>query len=150
MIGNTDLFDLYASLRRLVSLRANGVFKELGLGSRQFIILWSLIQNKRMSVGQLVEASMTDAATVSRSLVQLMKHGYLEKIQCENDGRVWYVQLTAKGMALAPQMEQMYDQLAHQCFAVLKTQEREQLATLLGKVVGEVGNKSTLERQVEV
>jgi DNA-binding MarR family transcriptional regulator len=135
MIATTQLFDSYASLRRAVALEANRVFKDIGLGTRQFIILWSLHKNQRMTVGELVVCAMTDAATVSRSLVQLIKHGYVEKLQCEKDGRVWYVKLTAKGSQLAPEMERLYRQLADRCFAVLQPNEREVLATLLSKVV---------------
>jgi DNA-binding MarR family transcriptional regulator len=149
MTGNTDLFDLYASLRRTVSIEANSALKEIGLGTRQFIILWNLNRKKKMSVGELVEAAMTDAATVSRSLVQLIKNGYVEKVQCQNDGRVWYVKLSAKGADLAPQMEKVYRKLANRCFAVLNAQEREQFGQLLGKVVGSLESASESDRRVE-
>jgi DNA-binding MarR family transcriptional regulator len=140
MAGNTDLFDHYASLRRAVALEASRAFKDIGLGTRQFIILWSLNRNQRMTVGDLVVAAMTDAATVSRSLVQLIKHDFVEKIQCEKDGRVWSVRLTAKGAELAPEMEKLYRGLADRCFEILKPAEREQLASLLSKVVRNLEN----------
>jgi DNA-binding MarR family transcriptional regulator len=149
MVKDRDLFDMYATLRRSVALKANGIFKEIGLGSRQFIILWSLSRRHLMSVGELVEAAMTDAATVSRSLAQLEKNGYIEKVQCKKDGRVWYVKLTKKGMDLAPQMERLYARLARQCFAILKPNERTQLASLLGKVIENLSVETRNELSVE-
>ena len=58
-----------------------------------------------MTVGDLVIASATDKSTVSRSLVQLISEGLVEKMQCERDGRVFYVQLTAKGKKLGAELK---------------------------------------------
>lgn len=150
MVESADLLELYASLRRAMALRANEVFKEIGLGSRQFIILYSLKCKHEMTVGDLVEASMTDAATVSRSLVQLCEAGFIEKIRSPDDGRVWIVKLTKKGWTLAPKMERLFHELADRSFGVLAVEERRQLATLLAKLVCHLKEDSHLDAVVEV
>jgi len=136
MASNQELIDLYASLRRAVSLEANAVLRETGLGLRQFIILRSLSQNAILKVSDLVELCMTDPATISRSVGQLIKLGYVEKVQCERDGRVFFVKLTKKGSGLVPEINKVHRELAERCFSTLRNDEKSQLAGLLREVIG--------------
>jgi DNA-binding MarR family transcriptional regulator len=79
---------------------------------------------------------MTDAATISRSVGQLIKLNYVEKVKCERDGRVFFVKLTKKGAGLVPELNKVHRELAERCFSSLRSEEKRQLAALLREVVG--------------
>src|SRR3569623_950117 len=110
MPTNEELLELYASVRRKLSVAANSYLKQTGLGTRQFIILKALSRQGEVTVTELVELSMTDPGTISRSVAQLQKSGLVEKIQSKQDGRVWTVKLTKKGQAQIPKIDKVYSE----------------------------------------
>jgi DNA-binding MarR family transcriptional regulator len=144
MASNMVLLELYSSLRRAISLEASATLRNTGFGLRQFIILRTLSQYPAVPVTELVDRTMTDAGTISRSIQQLAKDGYVEKIQCKKDGRISYVKLTKKGERMAPELDRLFGCLADQCFSKLKASEREYLSEILSSVV------KNLERTHEV
>jgi MarR family transcriptional regulator, 2-MHQ and catechol-resistance regulon repressor len=149
MATNSELLDLYAHMRRLISLKANAVLRDTGFGLRQFIILRTLSQFPAVSVTELVERTMTDAGTVSRSIQQLAKCGYVEKKQCERDGRISYVQLTRKGEKIVPALDRLFDRLADHCFSALKPGDRAQFGHLLHAVIENL-ERVSIEREIEI
>lgn len=135
MASNSDLLDLYSSLRRNLSLRASSCLKELGFSLRQFLILRNLGLRGPITMTTLAEYCMTDAATISRSVCQLIEQGYARKLQCPEDGRVFRAELTAKGQKLLPELNRLNDQIADDCFGVLGAGEKSSLAKILKHVV---------------
>lgn len=134
MATNEDLLELYGLVRRRLSVVASALLKETGLGTRQFIILKALARQGEVTVTELVDMSMTDPGTISRSVAQLKEAGLVDKHQSKKDGRVWTVKLTKKGQAQIPKIHKVYSELSDLCFAKLKTQEKRDLATLLEHV----------------
>jgi DNA-binding MarR family transcriptional regulator len=134
MATNENLLDLYANVRRKLSVFANSLLKDTGLGFRQYIILKAIAQEGEMKVSTLVDYCMTDPGTVSRSVAQLQEAGLLDKHQSKEDGRVWNVSLTKKGQTYVPKVNKVYSELSHRCFSKLKPQEKKTLAALLERV----------------
>jgi DNA-binding MarR family transcriptional regulator len=143
MASNKDLLNSYVALKRAMGIEVNSVLRETGLGLRQFIILRSLDEKGALKVSDLVDLCTADAATISRSLTQLIAAGNVEKIRCEEDGRVSYVGLTRKGRTLIPQLDLVHERLANRCFKSLNKAERDVLSSLLDKVKSQLTTKSS-------
>jgi DNA-binding MarR family transcriptional regulator len=141
MASNSELLELYSSLRRNVSLEATAFLKELGFSLRQFLILRNLGRRGPLTMTALAEHCMTDAATISRAVCQLIDQQYARKIQCRDDGRVFRAELTAKGAKLLPELDRLHGELADHCFGPLSAEEKKVLSKTLKKVV------ETLESQ---
>jgi DNA-binding MarR family transcriptional regulator len=135
MASNSELLELYSSLRRNISLEATFSLKELGFSLRQFLILRNLGRRGPLTMTILAEHCMTDAATISRSVSQLIEQQYARKLQCPEDGRVFRAELTAKGAKLLPELDRLHGELADQCFGHLSAEEKKLLTKTLKKVV---------------
>lgn len=135
MASNSELLELYSSLRRNISLEATYFLKEVGFSLRQFLILRNLGRRGPLTMTALAEHCMTDAATISRAVVQLIDQQYARKIQCRDDGRVFRAELTAKGAKLLPELDRLHGELANHCFGVLSATEKEVLSKTLKRVV---------------
>jgi MarR family transcriptional regulator, 2-MHQ and catechol-resistance regulon repressor len=142
MTTNEELLELYALVRRKISIVANSLLKETGLGTRQYIMLRALAKEGELTMTDLADQCMTDLATISRSLVQLQKSGLVEKNQSKEDGRIWIASLTKKGQAQISIINRVYSQLSQRCFAKLKAKEKKVLAQLLNQIVSQLSHSS--------
>lgn len=140
MATNEELLALYSTLRRKLSIEASAVLKCTGLGIRQFMILKSLSDREEVKVSELAGLCMTDRGTVSRSVAQLQDAGLIKKSQSPEDGRIWTVQLTKKGRAVLPKINDVYSELSRRCFSHLKEEEKRKLGDLLQKVADRIGD----------
>lgn len=135
MTENQKLLAQYAVLRRLFSLETAAVLKESQLGFRQFVILHTLIENEKRTLTELVETCMTDKATVTRSVSQLISAGLVQKFQSKRDGRVWHVELTTKGKEFVPYIDDIHRDLSDIFFGSLDPAEKQTLRMLLNKLI---------------
>jgi len=135
MASNSELLELYSSLRRNISLEATASLKSTGFSLRQFLILRNLGRRGPLTMTTLAEHCMTDAATISRSVCQLIEQQYARKLQCPEDGRVFRAELTAKGQKLLPELDRLHGELADQCFGVLNAAEKKAWVATLKKVL---------------
>ncbi|RZA09619.1 MAG: MarR family transcriptional regulator [Proteobacteria bacterium] len=135
MATNSQLLELYSSLRRNISLEAAFFLRETGFSLRQFLILRNLGRHGPLKMTTLADNCNTDAATISRAVVQLIDQGHAVRLQCPEDGRVFRAKLTPKGERLLPELDRLHAELAEHCFAPLKPVEKKLLSQLLGKVV---------------
>jgi DNA-binding MarR family transcriptional regulator len=145
MANNSELLGLYSALRRNLSLEATSSLKEVGFSLRQFLILRNLGLQGAMTMTALADACMTDAATVSRSVCQLIKAQCVRKLRCPSDGRVWRAELTPKGEKLKPELERIHHALANHCFATLSAKEKAALADILQKVIASLEGKRRVD-----
>lgn len=140
MTENQKLLVHYATLRRLFALEATSILKESGLGFRQFVIIHSLNEQEEMTLSELVDTCMTDKATVTRSVGQLISGGLVEKTQSKSDRRVWNVRLTKKGKDLIPQIDGIHRHLSDIFFGCLQKEEKTSLKILLSKLTKNLKN----------
>jgi DNA-binding MarR family transcriptional regulator len=135
MPTSEELLEAYSTIRRLISCKATGLLKEIGLGTRQFIILRALSERGDSNVTELAELCSTDIGTASRSIEQLRKCGLLTKVQSSYDARAWTIRLTSKGRSKIPKITQIYSELSRLAFGHLSTGDRMQLSSLLKSLI---------------
>lgn len=132
--NNIKFLELYGALRRNLSLEISQRIKELPFGPRQMVMLKTIYTQGEISLGKLAERVGTDPGTVSRSIAQMVELDWVEKTQSPDDGRLWKVRMSEKGLKQMPQIMNIYGELADIMIAPLTEQEKTQFGELLGRI----------------
>ena len=113
---------------------------ELGsanLVAKQFLYLEIIDNNPDITPGNLAKILNITKPSVTEILKKLQKLNCITKRQDEDDGRVFYIELTDKGKNIARLKSIAHEKLAHEVFVKLNDEERELLIRLLTKIVEE-------------
>lgn len=128
------VFENYISLRREVNLALGERLRKSQFGHKQMLILYYLSRGS-ISMRELAEFTLSDPAAISRAVASLEKDGYVVRKTDSDDQRKVLVSLTAKGRTKARKADAIREDLATSVDDTLSAREREQLASLIGKVV---------------
>lgn len=109
---NQKCVPLFMLLGGELEARLNGAVAELGLTHLQYIILHVLEskEDRKMTVNQISECLPTKVNT-SLSISQLIKLGYVRKRRSEEDQRIVFVNITAKGSEIKGQADKLLQDL---------------------------------------
>ena len=106
-----------------------------GILTAHGIILFYLFQQTQpVPMKEIVEKTGRVKSTVTGMVNTLEQHGYVEKKQSPEDGRVILVQLTKKGRAIRPAFENISTRLLAKIFGDMPDDDRETLVQLLAQV----------------
>jgi DNA-binding MarR family transcriptional regulator len=86
------------------------------------------------SAQYVAECTRTHKSTISRAVTALMKRQIIERVENENDRREFRLRLTRKGRTLYEELFPRLLQREQEILAGLSSQERRDLAALLGKL----------------
>ncbi|MDZ8117977.1 MarR family winged helix-turn-helix transcriptional regulator [Pontiella agarivorans] len=101
------------------------------------IVLFFLFQqNHPVAMKEIVEKAGRVKSTVTGMVNTLEHHGYVEKFQSPEDGRVMLVQLTEKGRAIRPAFENISARMLEKLYGDMPQTDREKLIELLSQVLG--------------
>ena len=87
--------------------RAQATFSQLGVTADQYVMLSVLAEKDNCTQKELARRSYSDANTITAMVNRLEEHGLVERRSCERDRRVWRISLTAKGLGLHEQLEDL-------------------------------------------
>lgn len=129
--------DLWVKLARSFAVfnkGAIGHIRSTGLTPSQFTVVECLGHKGGMTLGELSQKMLMSCGNITVVVDNLEKEGLVERLRCENDRRVVYVNLTASGKqcfdAIFPEHAVHIQALA----SVLSDSEQKQLAGLLKKL----------------
>ena len=88
----------------------------------------------RPTFGDLAEKLDVTPPSVSAIVKKLIKAGYLEKVQSQEDGRVYFLHPTEKGRRFNQLHGEVHQTLAKRIIENLNKDEIKILAVLLGKI----------------
>lgn len=142
MTSNIKILEQYGTLRRNLMLQVSAKIKGLPFGHRQMAMLRVIHRGREITLGKLAETVGTDPGTVSRSIAQMIQLGWVEKEQSRNDGRLWSVRLTFKGLKQMPNIDEIYSSIADLMMGGLEQGECEQFFALLSKINGTFAEKA--------
>ena len=97
-------------------------------------ILFQLSKNERMSMRELASAIHRDKSTVTALVNKLREQGYVERIQSEQDSRVFFVCLTEKGRRYTVETQAISSCLNKKCFEGMSEDDKNSLYSLLSCV----------------
>ncbi|MDX8467428.1 MarR family transcriptional regulator [Mesorhizobium sp. VK23B] len=115
------------------------VFARFGLQHGEFDVLATLRRSGTpyaLTPTDLYEATMVTSGAMTARLDRLEKAGLIQRAPHPSDRRGIVVQLTAKGLELIDEALTAHVANEHQILNGLTREEREMLATLLKKLIG--------------
>lgn len=132
-MSNNTILESYLLLRRSIALLRAAEVKELEFGHNQIGLLYKLSLGKA-SMGELAEYTLSDNASITRTVRLLEKSGYVHRHQSEKDRRVYLIELAPKGKALAKKARKIRDSIGFKLEQVLSPKEREQFSVCAQKI----------------
>jgi len=91
-------------------------------------------QKKPVPIKAVVESIRRVKSTVTVMINTLEKYGYVQKIPCETDNRVTYVELTQKGRKLKKDFDEISTILREEIYGKMAKRDREVLVKLLNEI----------------
>jgi len=91
----------------------------------QCLILLEIDEERRLTVGQLADRLRLDNSTLSRTIDGLVRKRLLERARDEQDRRVVWIRLTAKGSAVCDSIHQQNDAIYRGVLARIPASRRE-------------------------
>lgn len=119
------------STARNIRLAYDNCFEPLGLNLSQASLVGYIAENGPMNQTQLAAALVLGRAATGSLVDQLEKRGLVQRAPDPDDRRVWLVENTAQGAAMAIEIVSIDEQLRKRVRVGISREERQQLADLL-------------------
>jgi DNA-binding MarR family transcriptional regulator len=133
-MSSSEVLDSFIALRRHVALIRASEASALDFGHNQIAILYKLSLGPA-TMGALADYTLSDKASISRTVNLLEDSGFIKRVSDPSDRRVTSIELTAKGRAQSEKAVEIRKSIAKKLDSTLTTAERKQLSALVNKVV---------------
>ncbi len=108
--------------------------KAHGLNLSEFGVLEFLYHKGDQPVQKIAEKILVSSGTITYNIDKLVQRGFVKKINCPNDRRIFYVSLTTEGHGLIHRLFPEHEKLLKELFEPLSQEEQRHLIQLLGKL----------------
>ncbi len=127
-----SFYQVYHRLRAIHRQRVHEKFSKIGLSKGQPKIISYLERHDGCIQRELAQNCHVRASTVTNLLMRMENEGFIRREACKNDRRILKVYLTAKGRAIAKEIERINQEVDEIAFADFSpTQKQETLAALV-------------------
>ena len=110
------------------------LFRPMGLSHEKYNVLRILAgENRPMQIYEVAERMIAPKTDISRLIERLVATELVSRERCDQDGRVVWVELTAKGKSVLKKLAKPVDKLHASQFGCLSQKELESLNRLLVK-----------------
>lgn len=130
------LFEALSSLERKVANEWNS-HNELGFSKSHILILEYLASEGPKRPSAIADRLKVTTGGVTVLTTKLLKFGFIEKTQSENDRRAAQISITPAGLDILEQSRKQIDTLINHLFGMLTDDEIETLQTIFNKCVYE-------------
>jgi DNA-binding MarR family transcriptional regulator len=144
-----EFIDLVLKVREILfdfSLQAREANSEPDMPDltlKQFYYLDIINRMKLITSSELSEKLKVSKPAVTAIVTKLLDLGYLNKTQCNEDRRFFYISLSEKGNALIETNNKTAKEWAHHIESVLSEDERKKYSEMLEKVIASYTLKKT-------
>ena len=121
----------YTSIKRRI---AANYLKDKNLNAFESIILSIVYKHKTCTQDKIGEITMSDGASIARSLKKLENFGYVARKPDPDNGRRKLVTITDKGMELYDKVKHDFRASNEVMFKGVTSEEQSQLESILEKV----------------
>ncbi|MGZ3772529.1 MAG: MarR family winged helix-turn-helix transcriptional regulator [Pseudobdellovibrionaceae bacterium] len=129
-----EVLEAYLAFRHAIALVRADVARDFEFGHNQISVLYRLsLSNANM--GELAEYTSSDKASMSRTVAQLEKQGYVKRKPSKDDKRISIIELSAKGKIFARKAEAIRNAIGKKMDESLTPAERKQLVQLIQKSI---------------
>lgn len=117
--------------------------KEADFNISDFYYLTAIYNMEHPNFGDVAEALNLTKPAVSALIKRLMRHELIEKIQCEEDKRIFYLSLTQKGKDMIEGDSRLFSQIETLISRKVNTDQLKALDDLLDVVVSLLAEEPT-------
>ena len=130
------LFEALSALERKVANEWNS-HNELGFSKSHILILEYLASEGPKRPSAIADRLKVTTGGVTVLTTKLLKFGFIEKTQSENDRRASQISITPEGLDILEKSRKQIDTLINHLFGMLTEEEIETLLTIFNKCVYE-------------
>ncbi|MFF5994070.1 MarR family transcriptional regulator [Lysinibacillus sp. KU-BSD001] len=128
------LFESMSALERKVANEWNN-HNELGFSKSHILILEYLASEGPKRPSAIADRLKVTTGGVTVLTTKLLKSGFIEKTQSENDRRAAQISITAQGLHVLEQSRKQIDTLINHLFGMLTEEEIDTMRTIFNKCV---------------
>lgn len=99
METNIKLMVVFSKMAQAFAEKLGKDLQNLGMPFSEYPILAHLYEVGRAKTQKLGQVAVITSGTITHTVNKLVKQGYVEKVQDEEDRRVYWVQITQEGRA---------------------------------------------------
>lgn len=117
----------------------NEVYEEINFNQIKgirFKYLKEIYKNEKMTITELAQTFNISKPTVTEVIKHFENNGIVEKVQCKDDKRIYFIHLTELGELLASTNKLESNRAVSKLEQTYTKNELEQLATLFNKIGG--------------
>lgn len=129
-----EILEAFISLRRHVALIRASESKKMDFGHNQISVLYRLLQSNA-TMGELAEHTLSDKASMTRTVSLLEDAGYVKRAPDPSDRRIVNIELTPKGRQQARKAYEIRSAIGRRLEECLSRKERKELSQLIQKIV---------------
>lgn len=106
-----------------------------------YYYLTTIYNMENPNFGEVAEKLKLTKPAISALVKRLIKNELVEKVKSEEDGRIYYLKITEKGIKIIEGDNAVYKQFANLISEIMSEEKLEELNFLLGKFVKVLKNK---------
>ena len=146
-MSTNDVLESFVSLRRTVALVRAAEARDFDYGHNQIAVLYRLLHTK-LSLRELAEYTLSDKASMTRTVTLLEKKGFVKRVPSEIDRRVTHIELTPKGRVEANKAQDIRKAIAAKLNHCLTLEDRKKFSTIVNKIVDQLQLEQVETRKV--
>ena len=105
-----------------------------GMKSSDFAVIEAVYSKGRQTIRQISEAVLINTGSITYVIDKLENNGLVERVDCKEDRRVVYIQITDKGKKLMDEIFPKHQQVIEALFEGVTAEEKEIVLDVLKKV----------------
>jgi len=138
MVEREKLIEVIEKFSRLIAILEDQVmdqpeFKNITL--RQFYYLDIIRTLENPTITKITKHLSITKPTATIAINKLAAQGFVKKVQSKIDGRIYYIELTAKGNKLNEAHDRSHETIVQRLIAVLSEKDTIELTRLLNKIL---------------
>lgn len=128
------LYIVLSRANKAINETTNQFFHDNGLNPTEFAVLELLFHKGRQPLQQIGNKILLASGSITYVVDKLEKRKLITRVNCPEDRRVTYAQITDAGTAFMEELFPQHEQHLHELLSVLTSEEKDTAIALLKKL----------------
>ena len=128
------LFIVLSRATKVISEESNKIIEQFGLNPTEFGVLELLHHRGRQPIQKIGQKILLRSGSMTYVVNRLEEKGYLQRIFCEEDKRITYIEITDVGVSLVEEIFPDHVKKIESLMSGLSKEEQEQTIELVKKL----------------
>lgn len=128
------LFIVLSRAHKAISEQTNQFFQASGVNPTEFAVLELLYHKGKQPLQKIGGKILLASGSITYVIDKLEKRGYITRVNCPNDRRVTYAEISEQGKEFMAQIFPEHEKKLHELTEALSSEEKEQAIELMKKL----------------